>query len=112
MATYLYRLAKFSFRRRWLILSVWMLVLIGAGVGAATLSRPSSDRFTIPGIESQQAIDLLAEKFPSAAADGATARIVFVANDGPIDSTAGTAAIDGFATAIEDQPNIASISAP
>ncbi|MCU1689680.1 MAG: hypothetical protein JWN20_1608 [Jatrophihabitantaceae bacterium] len=113
MATYLYRLAKFSFRRRWLILSVWMLVLIGAGVGAATLSRPSSDRFTIPGIESQQAIDILAEKFPSASADGATARIVFVAKDGTsISATDGAAAIDGFIAAVKDQPNISSITDP
>ena len=112
MATYLYRLAKFSFRRRWLILSVWMLVLIGAGVGAATLSRPSSDRFTIPGIESQQAIDILADKFPSASADGATARIVFVAKDGTSITTAGADAIDGFIAAVKDQPNISSITNP
>ena len=113
MATYLYRLAKFSFRRRWLVLSVWMLILIGAGAGAATLSRPSSDRFTIPGIESQQAIDILAEKFPSASADGATARIVFVAQDGtPVTAGAGADAIEGFIGAVKDQPNIASIADP
>ncbi len=113
MATYLYRLAKFSFRRRWLVLSVWMLVLIGAGIGAATLSRPASDRFTIPGIESQQAIDILAEKFPSASADGATARIVFVSDNGaPVTGPAGSDAIEGFISAVQDQPHIASISDP
>jgi RND superfamily putative drug exporter len=36
----------------------------------------------MPGIESQKAYDLMQERFPSAAADGATARVVFVASDG------------------------------
>jgi RND superfamily putative drug exporter len=113
MATYLYRLAKFSFRRRWLVLFVWLLVLVGVGAGAATLSRPSSDRFTIPGIESQQAIDILAQKFPSAAADGATARIVFVSTDGsPITGTVGTTAVDDFIAAVKDGSKVSSVSEP
>ena len=82
MATLLYRLGRFSYRRRWLVLATWALVLALAGVGAATMSAPLSNTFSIPGTESQKALDLLDERLPGSGADGATARVVFVAPDG------------------------------
>ncbi|MFF0269058.1 MMPL family transporter [Kribbella sp. NPDC004536] len=82
MATYLYRLGRFAFRRRRLVVLIW-LALLGAGVvGAVTLSGPTANGFSIPGTESQRAADLLNERFPKAGADGATARIVFQAPAG------------------------------
>ncbi|MEU4197038.1 MMPL family transporter [Kribbella sp. NPDC026611] len=79
MATYLYRLGRFAFRRRRLVVLIW-LGLLGAGVvGAVTLSGPTANGFSIPGTESQRAADLLNERFPQAGADAATARIVFQA---------------------------------
>src|SRR3954451_11330665 len=82
MATYLYRLRRVRFRPRKLILALWPAALALLGVGAATLSGPTSDEFSIPGTEAQEAIDLLGERFPGAAADGAQARGVFVAPAG------------------------------
>ena len=82
MATYLYRLGRFSFRRRRLILALWLAALALLGVGAATLSGPTSDEFTIPGTEAQEAMDLLGQRFPGAGADGAQARVVFAAPAG------------------------------
>jgi RND superfamily putative drug exporter len=81
MATFLYRLGRFSFRRRKLLL-LWVAVLAALGAGAATLSGPTSNTFAIPGTEAQKAIDLLGERFPQVAANGATARVVFAAPDG------------------------------
>lgn len=82
MASYLYRLGRFAFRRRWLVLGGWLLCLTGAITAAATLSGPTSDAFTIPGTESQQAIDVVDERFPQLSANGATARVVFQAPPG------------------------------
>ncbi|MET7402707.1 MMPL family transporter [Dactylosporangium sp. NPDC005572] len=82
MATFLYRLGKFSYRRRWLVTGLWVLLLALVGVGAGTLSGTMSNSFTIPGTEAQQAIDQLAERFPQANAGGATARVVFAAPPG------------------------------
>ena len=82
MATYLYRLGRFSFQRRRLILALWLAALALLGVGAFTLSGPTSDEFSIPGTEAQEAMDLLGERFPGAAADGAQARVVFAAPPG------------------------------
>ncbi|MGB2569791.1 MMPL family transporter [Micromonospora citrea] len=73
MATLLYRLGRASLRRRRLVVAAWLVVLVGLGIAAATLKGPTASNFTMPGTESQQALDLLAERFP--AASGATGTI-------------------------------------
>ncbi|MDR1998674.1 MAG: MMPL family transporter, partial [Frankiaceae bacterium] len=113
MATYLYRLAKFSYRRRRLVLAIWLLILVGLGGAAITLKGPSNDQFSIPGIESQQAINLLNAKFPSAAAGGATAQAVFVAPAGQrIDSGDRAAAVAAFAAEVGAAPHVAAVTPP
>ncbi|BCB74525.1 MMPL family transporter [Phytohabitans flavus] len=82
MARYLYRLGRFAFQRRRLVAAIWVGLLAVLGVAGATMAGTPSDEFAIPGTESQQAIDLLGERFPEAAADGAVARVVFAAPDG------------------------------
>ncbi|HEY1175884.1 MAG TPA: MMPL family transporter, partial [Phytomonospora sp.] len=82
MATFLYRLGRFSYRRRGLVLLIWIAVLGLAGLGAATLAGKTTGAFSMPGTESQEAIDHLAETFPEAHVGGATARVVFAAPDG------------------------------
>ncbi|MEV4972757.1 MMPL family transporter [Streptomyces scopuliridis] len=82
MATFLYKLGRFAFRRRNYVALVWVALLALAGVGAASASTPTSSSFSIPGTEAQKAFDLLEERFPGASADGATARVVFKAPDG------------------------------
>ncbi|TCC27753.1 MMPL family transporter [Kribbella speibonae] len=82
MATYLYRLGRFAFRRRRLVLLIWLGLLAAGAVGASTLSGPTANGFSIPGTESQRAADLLNDRFPQAGADAATARIVFQAPAG------------------------------
>ncbi|MER6196913.1 MMPL family transporter [Streptomyces sp. NPDC001586] len=82
MATFLYRLGRGAFRRRGLVALLWVALLFAAGFGAASAGAPTSGSFSIPGTEAQKAFDLLDEKFPGMAADGATARIVIKAPEG------------------------------
>ncbi|WP_167006374.1 MMPL family transporter [Mumia sp. ZJ430] len=82
MSWYLYRLGRWAFRHRKGVLAAWLIALILAGTGAATLSGKTSDNFSMPGLESVEAFDLMKERNPDAAADGATARIVFQAPEG------------------------------
>ncbi|GAA4724035.1 MMPL family transporter [Phytohabitans rumicis] len=113
MASFLYRLGRFAFRRRWLVLGLWLAVLIAALVGAATLSGKTQDAFRIPGTQSQQAIDLLQERFPQASADGATARVVFAAPDGQqLTSAANKATIERVVAELKQAPQVASVSDP
>ncbi|MCE7011382.1 MMPL family transporter [Kibdelosporangium philippinense] len=80
MAKLLYRLAHAARRRRGLVLGIWLLVLAVAGVGALGFAGQTTNQFSIPGVESQQALDHLKEKLPQAA--GASGRIVFAAPQG------------------------------
>ncbi len=80
MATLLDRLGRFAYRRPALVLSVWVAVLALLVAGAVTLHRPMASTVSIPGTESQQAIDLLQRRMPQASVGDATARIVFTTN--------------------------------
>ena len=66
MATFLARLGRASFRRRRLVTSLWVLLLVVFGIGALTMSGQTTNSVTIPGTEAQQAIDRLEERFPEA----------------------------------------------
>ena len=80
MASHLYSLGAWSFRRRRVVIVAWLLVLLSVGILSHVFAQPPSTQFTIPGTQSQEAIDLLNQKFPAAA--GASARIVFAAPPG------------------------------
>ncbi|MDS1270336.1 MMPL family transporter [Lipingzhangella sp. LS1_29] len=80
MAKLLYRLGRISFRRRWTVLSVWLLVLATLGLGALVFQEPTDDSFAIPGTESQDTIDLLEERFPDES--GGVVQVTFQAPDG------------------------------
>ncbi|MEU5611288.1 MMPL family transporter [Streptomyces sparsogenes] len=82
MATFLYKLGRFAFRRRRFVALIWVALLAVAGVGAATASPPANDNFSIPGTEAQKAFDLLEQRSPGGNPQGATARVVFHAPDG------------------------------
>src|SRR3954468_10368402 len=80
MATFLYRLGRASFRHRRLVLVGGLGLLAGLGAAALAFKGPTSSNFTMPGTESQQALDLLKRDFPEAS--GATGTIVVAAPEG------------------------------
>ncbi|MFI8166671.1 MMPL family transporter [Streptomyces sp. NPDC085931] len=82
MATFLYRVGRLAFRRRWYVALVWAAVLAAVGLGALKAPGAVDEEFSMPGIESQKAFDLMEERFPGATADSATARVVFLAPSG------------------------------
>ncbi|TFI22666.1 MMPL family transporter [Streptomyces sp. 4R-3d] len=82
MATLLYRLGRASFRHRKLVIAVWLAVL-AAAIAAMSLFGgvgKVNDDFTIPGSESQQALDIMGRQFPGSA--GTSAQLVFRAPPG------------------------------
>ncbi|MBG0817152.1 MMPL family transporter [Planomonospora sp. ID82291] len=80
MATLLYRLGRASFRHRRTVLALWLAVLAALGGAAVAFMGPTAGNFTMPGTESQRALDTLAEQFPQAS--GATGTIVVAAPQG------------------------------
>ena len=63
MATFLYRVGRFAYRHRLLMISVWLLLLLGAGA-STTLAKPFLTDFNLPGTETERAGNMLDEKFP------------------------------------------------
>ncbi|WP_406194054.1 MMPL family transporter [Kitasatospora sp. NBC_01560] len=82
MATFLYRLGRWAYLRRRLTTLLWVALLAAAGVLAAKAPAAPDDGFSMPGTEAQQAFDLMDQRFPGGMAEGASARIVFVAPSG------------------------------
>ncbi|MFC7884873.1 MMPL family transporter [Streptomyces sp. NPDC057376] len=113
MATFLYKLGRLAFRRRHFVALIWVALLTLAGVGAASAPPAGTTSFSIPGTEAQKAFDLLEERFPGAAADGATARVVFKAPDGEkMTDPDNKAAVEKTVSDLADGSEVASVADP
>ncbi|MFE5121506.1 MMPL family transporter [Streptomyces sp. NPDC056669] len=113
MATFLYRVGRLAFRRRWYVALVWAAVLAAVGLGALKAPGASDDGFSMPGIEAQKAFDLMEQRFPGATADGATARVVFVAPGGEkVTATENKRAVEKAVADLADGPQVASAVDP
>lgn len=82
MATFLYRIGRWAFRRRRLVGGLWLGALVLAVAAAAMAPAGEEEDLSMPGTESQKAFDLLDERFPQSNSQGAEARLVFRAPDG------------------------------
>lgn len=69
MSVYLYRLGKFAYRRKWLVLPLWLVLLVGLGFLAATVSKPMEDDFTMPNLPSERATEIMDRHFPGQSAE-------------------------------------------
>jgi RND superfamily putative drug exporter len=103
MALLLYRLGKFSYRHRWLVISLWLVVLAAVGGSAAAFHGTMSNNFQIPGTETQQMADKLKKELPSAS--GGSAGIVFEANDARF-TQAGKGAVSAALTKLSSLPDV------
>ncbi len=64
MATFLFRLGRWSFLHRKLVLVVWLGVLAVVGGLSTTMQKGYNDLFAIDGVPSQHATEMLLDKFP------------------------------------------------
>ncbi len=80
MASLLYRLGRFAYRRKWLVISAWLVIILGVGGAIAAFSGKMTNSFSIPGTPSQNVLNTLEEEFPDAA--GGLGTIVFATPDG------------------------------
>jgi len=109
MATLLYRLGKTAFRRWPLFLAGWLAVMVVVGTVAATMSKPMTDAFSIPGIPSEKAADLQAELFPGSidAFDQANVNLVIQAPEGhSLDEPQYSQAVDQLITEVSAAPQV------
>ncbi|WP_427922180.1 MMPL family transporter [Streptomyces sp. cg40] len=113
MATVLYRLGRMAFRRRWYVTVLWVVILAALGFASAKAADAPATTFSTPGVESQRAFDLIQQRFPGAQADGAVARVVFVAPDGQkITTGKDRAAVVRLVDEVSGGPQVASAVNP
>lgn len=111
MSTYLFRLAAFAFRRRRLVLAIWVLGAIGAIAAGVASGGKTNDNFTIPGTESQHVADLLKQEVP--ALSGAQTQVVFAAPPGAkITSPPYAAAVDASLVKLRTVSQVVSVADP
>lgn len=113
MATFLYRAGRWAFRRRRLVAGLWLGVLMLAGIAAAVAPAGEEEDLSMPGTESQQAFDLLDERFPQSNSQGAEARLVFQAPDGQrVTAKGNRAAIEETLGSLDGGGQVASTTDP
>ena len=111
MATLLYRLGRFSFRRAWIVIGIWIALIVAVLGGGLALGGQSSDSFVIPGTESQEALDRLSAVFPQVA--GASVQVVSEAPEGEsVNDEDVRAAIEEQAEAIEKIDGVETVVTP
>ena len=109
MSTLLDRLGRACARNHRLVIGAWILAAVAVVVLAAGLDGTTSDNFRIPGAQSQEALDLLVQRFPTRAGDSAT--VVFEAKAGIRDASV-EPAITTSVAALEKIPHVSSVTDP
>ena len=111
MATFLYRLGHLSVRRRRYVLLVWIALFVGAGVWSAEAGGQTNDELTLPGTESQEAFDLLDERFPTQG--GSSTQVVFATEDGTrLDAPENAAVIEEAMAAVGEIDGVSAAAPP
>lgn len=107
--TVLERLARWCYRHRWRTVILWVVALVGSISLMNVAGGDYTSDFSLPGSESQEAFDLLQEKFPARSGD--VASIVFKADVGVTDPGV-REAMEGVFSRIERLPHVASVTSP
>ena len=105
----LQRIAHFAYRRRRLVLALWLVALIGVNVLGSSIGSSFSQSFSLPGTESQRAVDLLHARFPARAGD--SGQIVF-SSPGDVRTPAVEARLSGVFTAVAHVPGVTGVESP
>ena len=82
MSHLLYRLGRFAARRPWAVIGAWLVISVVVLASASSFGRELEDSYVVPGLDSQQAVDLLSAASSDRA--GLTAQVVMT----PLDETA------------------------
>jgi RND superfamily putative drug exporter len=111
VATLLYRLGRFAYRRAWTVIGVWFVLFVAILGGGFALGGQTQESFAIPGTQSQNALDRLEAVFPSVA--GASAQAVYEVPAGAsVEDAKYRSAIEKMATTIENIPGVEAVVSP
>ena len=103
------RWGRFAYRNHWPIIAAWIVAGLALGLTARTISKGTTNTLTLPGAESQLAVDELKASFPERSGDYAD--VVFSAAGG-IDEPAARTAIETLVDEASRVPGVVAVSSP
>ncbi|MFE9658111.1 MMPL family transporter [Micromonospora sp. NPDC006431] len=103
------RHAGWSYRHRWLALLVWVVAVVGVSAAAQAAGSDYRNDFSLPGTESQRALDTLRAEAPAAA--GSTVQIVLAAEDG-LRTPAVQQRVTAMLAEVQDLRHVAAVDDP
>ncbi|MFF0144714.1 RND superfamily putative drug exporter [Amycolatopsis sulphurea] len=108
MASFLYKIGKFSYRRWWAVLALWILAIIALGALGDKIEKPFKDDFKLPDSPSVTAQNTITEKFPEGkAAEGQPAKIILKADDGQrLDTGAHHDSVEKMVAKLQEIPQL------
>lgn len=110
MATFLYRLGRLAYRRRWRFVAAWALVLVLVGGAAGAFMGTLVNSFSIPGTETQRTLDRLKTELPEFA--GGTGSVVYRTADGSAFTDAQRTAIATALGDLQDMEDVREVRDP
>jgi len=111
VSSVLYSLGRWAVRARRLVVAVWVVALVLVGGAAGLLQQGLDNEVSIPGTESQEALDRLAATFPQVS--GASAQVIVVAPEGgTIDDPAVRRAIEHGVEELGDVSQVEVVTSP
>lgn len=105
MAKFLYRLGRWSYHKKWIVIITWLLLLAGVGGGSVALMKPMTSEFSISGTPSINATRRAMELFPEGGnpANAPGVNLVFAAPEGgDLSTPENMATIDAVVQHIRD----------
>ena len=103
-------LARWSYRHRWVVVVSWVVAVIGlTGIGTVIGTSYSND-LSLPGTDSQRAVDLLEREFP--AQSGETDTIVFSVPSGSVRDADVRAQIEPMLSEVAGLADVAGVGSP
>jgi RND superfamily putative drug exporter len=103
-------LAAWCHDRHRLVIALWIGLVIATAAAAGGAGGGFVDNFSLPGSESQKAVDLLQDKFPQQAGDAS--QVVFKADSGRVTDPATKARIEALVEELRTMPSVASVADP
>jgi RND superfamily putative drug exporter len=103
-------LARWCFRHRRLVVATWLIALIAALAASTAAGSRFNTSFSLPGTDSQRAVDLLKANFPSAS--GENDQIVIEATQGSVHSSNVRAAVSQMLEHVRQLPDVVKVVSP
>jgi putative drug exporter of the RND superfamily len=104
------KIARWTMAHRRIVVLAWILATVGILVGSSAVGKKTASDFTLPGTNSQQAVNLLRSRFPSQAGDAD--QIVFRARAGKLTDAADRTTIAGTLARVERLARVTSVVSP